>query len=115
MRLNDAHFIYLSSCFCLRGIYVVCTCLYTCGWGIHTYAEMQIILGVGFCHFLLCISSPTALNLELMVQLAGQPVHPRDQPCRAGYNCVLPLLLFMWVVEIQTQVLVSAGSTYSTY
>lgn len=83
MRLNDTHFIYLHSIFvCL--VYMwhirVCTCVDV---GIHTYAEMQIILGVIFYHFLLCVLSHTALNLELMIT-AGWLASASPRSARVG-------------------------------
>lgn len=93
------------------GIHVFCTCVDV---SIHTYAEMQIILAFIFYHFLLCVLSHTAWNLELMVT-AGWPVSASPRSARVGLvitvRCHAP---FIWVVEIQTQVLISARSTLPT-
>lgn len=93
------------------GIHVFCTCVDV---SIHTYAEMQVILAFIFYHFLLCVLSHTARNLELMVT-AGWPVSASPRSARVGLvitvRCHAP---FIWVVEIQTQVLISARSTLPT-
>lgn len=104
MRLNDTHFIYLSSYFCLLGVYVAYTYLYMCGCGYTYLCKNANNFG---CHLLslstLCFESYcTEPGAHGYCWLAGQCV-PEISPCRAGYNGALPCLLFMWVVEIQTQ------------
>lgn len=97
MRLNDTHFIYLLSYFCLLGVYVGYTCfLYMCGCEYTYLCRNANNFGV---HLLslstLCFESYcTEPGAHGYSWLAGQCV-PEISPCRAGYNCALPCAFYM--------------------